>query len=208
MEGSVTKLGGQKRRKNRVSVWLDGDFAFGLSREVALSFDLKEGDLLDRAKINRLQSAEAEVQARELALHFLSYRMRTEKEVRDKLRQKGIQGACIQKIVQRLKRMGLLNDREFAREFARSKVRRGFLGERAMRQELRKKGVAQNLLEKVITEVYAENDPVNLARALVNKRKGRYMDLEEKQYRKKMQDLLLRKGYDWEVIGEVLNDLE
>ena len=164
--------------------------------------------MLDRAKINRLQSAEAEVQARELALHFLSYRMRTEKEVRDKLRQKGIQGACVQKIVQRLKRMGLLNDREFAREFARSKVRRGFLGERAMRQELRKKGVAQNLLEKVITEVYAENDPVSLARALVNKRKGRYMDLEEKQYRKKMQDLLLRKGYDWEVIGEVLNDLE
>ena len=77
----ITALQVQKRNPNRVNVHLDGEYAFGLARIVAAW--LKVGQTLEEEKISELQADDARERAMQQAMLFLSYRARSEKEIRD-----------------------------------------------------------------------------------------------------------------------------
>ena len=103
----ITALRFQKRNSNRVNVYIDGQFAFGLAAIEAAH--LRVGQTLSDDDVARLQMQDEAEQAYERALNFLSYRPRSEAEVRRKLREKNMEEEVIEVVVERLTRAGLLN---------------------------------------------------------------------------------------------------
>lgn len=125
MAGTITALRFQKRNKNRVNVYVDGQFAFGLAAIEAAH--LRVGQTLGDGDVARLQRQDEVERAYERALNFLSYRPRSEAEVRRKLREKNVEDEVIEVVVERLTRTGLLDDREFARYWVENRLQFTFV---------------------------------------------------------------------------------
>ena len=135
----ITALEVQKRNPHRVNVHLDGEFAFGLARITAAW--LKVGDELDDAKLQRLQAEDAKERAIQQALLFLSYRARSEAEIRKNLRKHEIPEDVIEQTIERLRQDGLANDNQFARAWVENRSAFRPRSRRMLAMEMRQKGI-------------------------------------------------------------------
>ena len=113
MAGIITSLEVQKRNHQRLNVYLDGEYAFGLSRFVGAW--LQVGQELFEEKISELLEDDSQEIAYQLSIRFIDYRLRTSSEVEKHLRKKGIQDQVINSVIERLEKNGLLNDENFAK---------------------------------------------------------------------------------------------
>jgi len=194
----VTALKVQARNKNRVNVYLDGEFAFGLVMIEAAKLHL--GQVLSDADIERIKKSDESEMAFEKAVKFISYRPRSEKEVRQNLKKKEIKAGLIDEAVQRLKRAGLLNDEQFAQMWVESRSHSKPKGARALKIELRQKGVPR---EAVDAAVAGTNDE-EVARRLAASRAPRLKKLPKIEFRRKLGSYLARRGINYEIISEVV----
>ena len=152
MGRTVTALKTQKRNPRRVNVYLDGEFAFGLEGSAAAW--LKIGQELADEKINQLLSEDEADNAYQQALRLLNYRPRAEAEVRIKLEQRGTSEATILKVLDRLRRTGLVNDERFARDWVENRNTFRPRSRKALAIEMRQHGVNQESIEKAITTLH------------------------------------------------------
>ena len=194
----VTALKMQARNKNRVNVYLDGEFAFGLVMIEAAKLHLEQ--VLSDADIERIKKSDESEMAFEKAVKFISYRPRSEKEVRQNLKKKEIKAGLIDEAVQRLKRAGLLNDEQFAQMWVESRSHSKPKGARALKIELRQKGVPR---EAVDAAVAGTNDE-EVARRLAASRAPRLKKLPKIEFRRKLGSYLARRGINYEIISEVV----
>jgi regulatory protein len=205
MAGTITELRYQQRNHERVNVYLDGRFAFALPDTEAAK--LKPGQQLSDADIERLKGADAEQKAYDRALRFLSYRPRSEAEVRDNLVKAGTEEPVIAEVLERLRSQGYVNDADFARFWIENRERFRPRGARALRQELRRKGVD----DAASADLLAEVDLAESAYRAVYGRALRLAPLlaeERLVFRRKVSDFLLRRGYDYDVVRDVVARLE
>ncbi len=200
MAGTITALRYQKHNKDRVSVYLDGRFAFGLAAIEAAG--LRVGQVLSDAEIARLQEGDTIERAYERALNFLSYRPRSEAEVRRSLREKDVEDEVIEAVVERLARAGLLNDREFARYWVENRIAFNPRGVRALRHELREKGVP----DSVIAETLANVDDEATARKAAESAVRRLARLAPPDFRRRLGAYLARRGFSYAVIEPVVEE--
>ena len=114
--GRITGIESQKKNSNRVSVFINDKFGFGLHHDVLLQHGVHTGQDLDEELISKLRAADALVRAKEAAIVYLGHRARTEQEVRKKLRGKGFEPAIIDQVVARLHELSYLDDAGFARK--------------------------------------------------------------------------------------------
>ncbi len=208
MSKTITQIAVQQRRKNRCSIFLDDEFAFGLDQEVVLQFGLKKGDLLTEQQIHDILFVEERKRAKDRALRFLSYRDRSEKEIRTKLQQVGYEAGIIDWVIGELKRLKFLDDQRFAQSYAQTQMITRPVGEFFLRRELKHKGLEEPLIEQTIHQVYQEKDQSAVALELAAQRKKRYGNLDEIKAKKRVSDFLLRRGFDWEVVAEVMERWE
>ncbi|RMF42333.1 MAG: regulatory protein RecX [Anaerolineae bacterium] len=203
MNRKITALRLQKRNPNRVNVYLDGEFAFGLSRIVAAW--LQVGQELSAEKIAELQAQDAIEVAYQRALRFLEYRPRTRAEVQRNLQKHETPPEVIEEVLQRLERSGLLNDTAFAQAWIENRSAFRPRGIHALRQELRQRGVP----EEVITEALQHVQPqeAELAYQAGLKRVRRFASLPWPDFRRKMGSYLARRGFPYPVIAEALQRL-
>ena len=194
----ITALTAQKRNPNRVNIYIDGEYAFSLARIVAAW--LKTGQELDDEKINRLQSEDARERAVQQALLFLSYRSRSESEIRQNLRKHEIPDEIIEQTLQRLRQEGLANDDQFAQAWVENRSTFRPRSRRMMAMELRQKGVTD---ESVSTALEAVDDEA-LAYEAAQKKVRRLKDLEWIDFRKKLSEFLARRGFSYSVIAPIV----
>ena len=140
MAGTITELRVQKKRKDRVSVYLDDEYAFGVKDIVAAR--LRVGQRLSDEDIAGLKEQDAFEEAYNSALNFLSYRPRSTAEAKWNLQNKGVPAAMIEAVIDRLTRAGLLDDVSFAEYWVEQRERFKPRSARMLRHELRQKGVA------------------------------------------------------------------
>ncbi len=117
-----------------------------------------------------LKLRDSESKIRETSLRFLSRRQLSEKELKQKLRKKGYSTESIEEEIEKLRRLGLLNDREFALQWAASR-RRMLYGSVRIRWELRLKGIDEETLEEALEQANALMGEEEAARTLIRKRK-------------------------------------
>ncbi len=201
MARKITALRVQKRNPQRVNVYLDGEFAFGLARIVAAW--LRVGQELSEEKIAELLQADVQEQAYQRALRYLSYRPRSEAELRAYLTRRGVEPSTIEQILARLRELGLVDDAAFARAWVENRGTFRPRGRRALRAELRQKGIPSEVIERALAEV----DEVPLALRAGEKALRRYGALSWPAFREKMGAYLARRGFAYETIQTVLPQL-
>jgi regulatory protein len=197
----ITAIEVQKRTPNRVNIHLDGEFAFGLSRIVAAW--LRVGQELDEEKIKRLQTEEARERAFQQAMLFLSYRARSESEIRQNLRKHEMPEEVIEQTLERLRQDGFANDGQFARAWVENRSVFRPRSRRMLAMELKQKG----LNEEAVTSALEDVDDAALAYEAAQKRAPRFKDLEWIEFRKKLSEFLARRGFSYSVIAPVVTQL-
>jgi regulatory protein len=198
MMRKITGIEVQKRTPNRVNIYLDGEFAFGLSRIVAAW--LRVGQELDEEKIKRLQVEEARERAFQQAMLFLSYRARSESEIRQNLRKHEMPEEVIEQTLERLRQDGLANDGQFARAWVENRSVFRPRSRRMMAMELKQKG----LNEEAVTSALEDVNDEALAYEAAQKRAPRFKELEWMDFRKKLSEFLARRGFPYSVIAPVV----
>ena len=193
---TITKIETQKRRPHRRSVFIDGKFAFGLDDEVVAKFGLKKGQDVNEPTLKKIRLGESGNKAKETALRFLSFRRRTEKEIKDKLKQKGFDENIIKRTVEKLKEYDLINDLEFATAWVKERLEYKPRGKKLLRQELWKKGIKKEIIDQALEESYQNED--KSAWELLEKIKNRYKNLKPQVARRRMYGFLLRRGFSYE----------
>jgi regulatory protein len=200
MAGTITALCFQKRNKDRVNVYLDGQFAFGLAAIEAARLEV--GQTLGDADIARLQQQDEIERAYERALNFLSYRPRSEAEVRRSLHGKN-EEQVIDVVDELLARAGLLNDREFARYWVENRLQFKPRGARALRQELWEKGISDAIVDETL-EGFDEEDA---ARVVAEDGARRMTRLEPGDFRRKLSAYMARRGFSYAVIEPLVEEM-
>lgn len=199
MDRKVTALRVQKRNPNRVNVYLDGEYSFGLSRIVAAW--LRVGDMLSEEKIEQLRKRDEKEVALQNALHFVDYRPRSAAEVKKKLSDKGFDASVIEEILTRLIENGTLDDARFAQGWAENRSYFRPRGRRLLALELRQKGIPDHLIEEAFDSLPEED---SLAYQAGEKQVRRWQGLEWQAFRQKMGQFLARRGFRMESILNVL----
>jgi regulatory protein len=201
MAGTITALKAQ-RGKERVNIYLDGRFAFGLALVHAVW--LKVGQKLSDDEIAELQAADTVEQARLRALDLISYRPRSVREVQLRLKKAGAGDEAIAQVVERLKEAGLLDDDAFSRAWVDSRMRASPRSKRMIARELRQKGVSGTDIEAALAEV----DEEDAARRAALKRLPRLQGLTPMERKRKLYEHLARKGFDYETIERAIEKVE
>jgi regulatory protein len=184
-----------------VNVYVNGRFAFGLAAIVAVQ--LKVGQALSDGDIARLGGRDEVEKAYERALNFLSYRPRSESEVRRNLRKKGLEEETIEAAVGRLLRAGLLDDAEFARYWVENRRQFNPRGGRALRHELRQRGVPEAIIDEAVMDL----DEEGAARTVAQSAAHRYQRLPSRDYRRRMGAYLARRGFSYAEIKPLIDEL-
>ena len=115
MDREITAIKAQKRNPQRVSIYLDGEFAFGLSRFVAAW--LKPGRKLSESEIEKLQKDDTYEIALQKAMQFINHRPRSIEETRRRLKDKGFDDAVIETTLRKLIDQHWLDDLDFSRQW-------------------------------------------------------------------------------------------
>lgn len=207
--GKITAIEAQKKNTNRVSVYIEDKFGFGLHHDVLLQYGVHSGQDLDEARIQELQSADALIRAKEVAITYLGHRARTENEVRQKLRGKGYEAEIIDQVIQRLHELSYLDDAHFARSYTKNRFKFKGHGPQRIRADLRRLGIAPPLIEEALTTVMPDDEIVEKAMAEAEKRLKRLRkepDLSKR--RQKLYGFLMRRGHTPDVVREVLEKIE
>lgn len=197
---TITDLVTQKRNRDRVSVFLDGQYALGLAAAVAAG--LRIGQQLSLEDIEDLENKEQTEKARQNALRFISYRPRSVYEVRTHLRRKSFEEDDIDQVVEYLTTLDLLNDVTFAAYWVEQRETFRPRSRFALSQELVKKGISRDVIDSALEEV----DELAAARRAAEKRAYRWADLPEEAFWKKMAGFLQRRGFSYEIIRETINE--
>lgn len=202
--GIITGIEIQRKHRSRVNVYIDNRFAFSLSNIVAEGASLKSGTHLSDDEIEQLLNRDQFQKALDAALRFLSYRPRSEKEVRDKLLKKGFSEPFIDKVLARLAELGIIDDAAFARFWVQNRDTYSPRSHRALKFELRSKGVERHIVDEALEETV---DVETSATAAARKKLKSVRNLDYNRFREKLGAYLARRGYDYETIKSVVDAL-
>ncbi len=198
----ITKLERQKHNQNRISVFVDGQYAFSISDELAVLYRLAPEVQLENALLAQMMQEDEYKRALSAAFAHMSHSEKSEKQMRNFLEKKEFSPAAIEQAVIRLQELGYLDDAALAENFiAGSKT----LGRRAIEYKLREKGLARETIQEAL-EALDEDTQLAAAKALVAKQAQKYAGLEEKIRRRKLSEFLARRGFDWDTITEALGE--
>ena len=198
MAGQITSLQQQKNNQERVSVFIDGEFAFGVTLDAALH--LAKGQYLSDEEIAALKADDEHERAYQSALHFLGARPRSSAEVQRNLREKGFDDELIAASIARLLEHGYLNDEEFARYWLDNRSRFRPRSAKAIRYELRQKGVERDAIESALEELDEDAAAWDAAASKL----ARLRDLPRDEFEQKLGGFLARRGFSYETSRRVV----
>lgn len=189
----------QARQQERVNLFLDGEFAFGL--EATRAAPLRVGQRLTGAEIADLRAEDEISLALRRALRFLSYRPRSVAEVRRHLQKKRpMSEASREAALQRLTEQGYLDDAEFARFWLENRAAFRPSSRRALRYELRQKGVATEIIDARLEGW----DDLKAALATLQANERRWSRSDETAFQKQAGAFLQRRGFSYADVTEAL----
>ncbi|HEY2004401.1 MAG TPA: RecX family transcriptional regulator [Candidatus Saccharimonadia bacterium] len=199
----ITDIKQQKRSKGRFSVYVDGKYAFAVSDlDLGLS-GLWVGQDISDEQIAELKDSGEESKAYNQVIRYLSYRPRSEREVRDYLVKKGIGEEMADQITGRLRRAGLINDQEFAAGWVANRQLLRPRSRRRLEQELMSKGVSGEQIGAALAEMNPEDELSVLMGVIEKKRR-----LSQYREPEKLVGYLARQGYGYDLIKKALERLD
>jgi regulatory protein len=211
-DGTVTKLAAQQHHPDRASVFIDGQFAFGVHHDLVLKYGLHAGRALSAEEQREIVDADQVSQAKERAFAYLAHKPRTEAEVRRKLADADYADWVIDRAVERLTDLGYLDDAAYAEAYVRNRFANKGYGPRRLASELARRGLDRHAAQAAVDAFFAETDgadPLDAARAAADKRWRRFAREDDPQKRKgRLSRYLQRRGFGFDVIYRVIDEME
>ena len=194
----ITALEPQQRQADRYNLHLDGRFALALDAELVVAEGLSVGVELTAADVERLRTREDERRLLDAALHFLGPRPRSRAEVRRRLltprrNRPTPDPDAVERTLDRLERLGMLNDQDFAAFWVENRERFSPRAARALTQELRQRGVSRETVERVTDPDRDEERAIAAGRQRLRALAG----LDYAAFRTKLGQFLLRRGFSY-----------
>lgn len=199
----ITSTEKSKKNKDRLSVYVDGKFSFTISEDDYISMNLYENPVLSEEKINYIKNTLNFREAKAQAVRYLSMKLRTEQEVQVKLKDEGYDHTCIEQVLEELKSIGYINNKLYAQKYVFDRSKLKPLSKRLMMQELKSKGIPEDVADEVLNDWEIEDHVV--AENLLKRKFGKY-DLTDEKIRKKAYMFLLHRGFSHDTIAEALQD--
>lgn len=199
----ITAIRFGKARGKRVNVFLDGRFAFSLEAEVAVKEGLQVEQELSTSHLEALARSDHFHRCLNAAARYLSYRPRSEFELRERLHQRGFDGNSIEAVLIKLKEQRLVNDMDFAQFWKDNRESFSPRSRWLTELELRRKGVAQEVIDQVVNVI---DDHDSAYRAALNK--ARSLPTSDYQsFRHRLGEYLKRRGFSYGVINNTVERL-
>jgi regulatory protein len=198
---TITALEIQKRDKDRVSVYLDGEFAFGLP--IVDAARLHKGQALSEQEIAHLRNIDDVSRALDRAVRLLARRPYSSAEIRRHLESKQVATPIIEEVLARLERLGYVDDRAFAQYWIENRDQFGPRGPRALRYELHQKGVSDDIIQAALDRLDTHDSAYRAAQAQMRRLRG----LSQQEFRNKLGSFLARRGFDYDIVRDVTNQL-
>lgn len=207
--GTVTSIESQKKDRNRVSIFIDGKFAFGIHVDILISERLDRGRTLSETEIAELLDEDAYYRAREQAYHLLSYRQRSSSELSERLLRKDIPRHIVNRVIDRLGELQMIDDESFARNFAAARLRSKGYGPVRVRVELIRKGISRDIIDSTLDETYKSASLDELALAAATNILHRLQnESDPRKRRNKLTSYLTRRGFSYDHMGKALATMD
>ncbi len=207
----ITKISVQQRNKSRYNLFLDRgngeEYAFSIDEDVLIKHRLKKGLDLQEEELLKLIDEDERKKTYHLALHYLSYRMRSMAEVRVYLTTKGRNEHHIDAVINQLALEKWLNDYEFAVAYVLTKKRTTLKGPHLIKQELKEKGVHSSLIEDAL-EQFSLDEQIEKLIQWLQKQAKKQPNLSLKAYVEKLGKQLINKGFSHDVVTEAMKEVE
>jgi len=202
----ITALEPQMNNPDRINLFVDGRFLMGVNAVIVLQMGLRLEQELTPEQLEQLQSEEVEQRAVDRALNFLSYRPRSREEVRRYLRRKETPPEIIETALARLDRLDFVNDRTFAGFWIESREHFSPRGARALKNELRMKGVERDVVDELVNDEQDEERALRAGRkkamTLVNT-----TNIDYATFRNRLGSFLQRRGFGYQIVTKTVRAL-
>jgi regulatory protein len=199
----ISKITPQKKNKKRSTIYINGDYAFGLSNEILLKHNLHEGDEIEDTTIQNVLLEQEKQRIRERVLRLLHYRRRSIKELKNRLLAIGFEEKLVKGVLDEFVRDDTLNDENFAAAFVADYTNLKPKGNIFIRRELTNKGVSAEIIDKVI----CRRDEGEIVESLLQSKLARF-DLGDTKDRQKVLRRLLSRGFTPSIVFEKIHDYE
>ena len=203
--GTITAIEAQKKRSDRVSVFVDGQFVAGAHAEVIAALGLTVGQTFDSDRLAEVIRKETTRKARESALRLLSYRDRSESEIRRRLAGNDFPEDIVDEVIDHLAGVGLIDDEKFSRDWVKQRTISRPMGRTRLAWELRAKGIDQPAIEQALQDL-DENAEYEMALSLAQKKADR-SDTSDPAFRTRTASFLRRRGFRWDAVAKALDEL-
>ncbi|MFC1932498.1 regulatory protein RecX [Chloroflexota bacterium] len=190
-------------RGKRVNIFLDGTFAFSLEAEVVAKEGLQVEQVLSAEQIEALRRSDNFQRCFNAAAHYLSYRPRSEFEIRERLLRRGFDGDNVKAVITRLKEQGLVDDMAFAQFWKDNRESFSPRSRWLTRLELRRKGVANDVIDQVAEAI---NDDDSAYRAALSKVRSLPRS-DYQSFRRRLGEYLKRRGFSYGIINHTVEQL-
>jgi regulatory protein len=205
MEGRITSIVRQKNDKARASIFLDEEFAFGVCDQTIEQFRLRRGDYIDREQFEKITEFDLFVESKRIALAYLNYRARSEKEIRERLQKEDIPEPVILRVLDFLKDIKLIDDEAWSKSFVNDKLVRKPVSSKQLAYGLAQMGVSKEVIEETISDLNANESDESRAMQAAEKRWPRILKTENdpRKQKQKLYTFLDGRGFSFETINEV-----
>lgn len=204
---TITRIVEQKRNPRRRSIHLDGKFAFGCNLNVVAKFRLREGMPLSAEQIDQIQFGEVKQECFDRAMSYLQLRLHSRAELAKKLSRREYGEQVIAQVLDDLQRLGYVDDARFAKTKALSAAQHKQHGRRRALMELAKAGVERETASRAVEDVYDPHDSLAVARNLAQKKAASLRKLDPVVARRRLAGMLARRGFEYETIRPVIDEV-
>ncbi|QDX94909.1 RecX family transcriptional regulator [Brevibacillus laterosporus] len=203
--GVITAVHRDSKRKKVYLIDLDNEFAFEVHEEVFIKYHLMKGTEVDSNFYAEVLRADQENRAYLAAINYLSYRPRSSMEVERYLVGKEFSSELAESMVEKCTQEGYLNDELFAKKWVEERLRLKPRGTYMLKMELKQKGIAPSLIEKVLGRIAYEQE-LDVARSLLRGKVARKTGPIDQKTEHKLLQFLLRKGFSHSLVQQVRNE--
>lgn len=200
----ISKISTQKK-KHRYNIYVNDSFSLGVHEDVLIKYNLSVGMEVSDDFIQDVLMAEEQSKATNYCLNRLSYRQRSEKELRDSMKIKGYAEDNIEVAIEYCKKYGYIDDLKFAQSFVSDKINLNKYGPERIKYDLILKGISRDIIDKAL--VVDRDEQLNMAREVANKKKSSYKNDNQIAIYRKMSSFLQRKGFTYDVISSVVREI-
>ena len=196
----ITKIEKQKKKDGRFSVFLDGEFAFGIDGVDLLYYKLEEGGDISPSLYDEMIERIFFVKARDKAIKYLGLSLRTERDVRQRLEREDYPEGIIDDVIALLMRYGYIDDEKFTKAFILSRTKQN-IGRNRIFQELMQKGIKRDIIFECFEDGLEKTDEIKRALEAIRKKMKGFLP-EDQREKRRLTDYLARRGFAFEVIKE------